>query len=79
MLREFGDVEAGVRELRAALAMARRTGQAEREADVLASLGATLVYAGRTTAGLSARASQILSSALRSTVTACRKSSSAAG
>ena len=54
VLREFGDVEAGVRELRAALTMARRTGQAEREADVLASLGATLVYAGRTTAGLSA-------------------------
>jgi tetratricopeptide (TPR) repeat protein len=53
VLREFGDVEAGVRELRAALAMARRTGQAEREADVLASLGATLVYAGRTAAGLS--------------------------
>jgi tetratricopeptide (TPR) repeat protein len=54
VLREFGDVEAGVRELRAALRMARRTGQAEREADVLATLGATLVFAGRTTAGLSA-------------------------
>jgi len=54
VLREIGDVEAGVRELRAALRMARRTGQAEREADVLATLGVALVYAGRTTAGLSA-------------------------
>jgi tetratricopeptide (TPR) repeat protein len=54
VLREFGDVEAGVRELRAALRMARRTGQAEREADVLATLGVALVYAGRTTAGLDA-------------------------
>jgi tetratricopeptide (TPR) repeat protein len=52
VLREFGDVEAGVRELRAALRMARRTGLAEREADVLATLGVALVYAGRTTAGL---------------------------
>jgi tetratricopeptide (TPR) repeat protein len=54
VLREIGDVDAGVRELRAALRMARRTGQAEREADVLATLGVALVYAGRTTAGLSA-------------------------
>ena len=54
VLREFGDVEAGVRELRAALRMARRTGQADREADVLATLGAALVFAGRTTAGLAA-------------------------
>jgi tetratricopeptide (TPR) repeat protein len=54
VLREFGDVEAGVRELRAALLMARRTGQAEREADVLATLGVALVYVGRTTAGLTA-------------------------
>jgi tetratricopeptide (TPR) repeat protein len=54
VLREFGDVEAGVRELRAALRMARRTGLTEREADVLATLGATLVYAGRTSAGLEA-------------------------
>jgi tetratricopeptide (TPR) repeat protein len=54
VLREFGDIEAGVSELRAALRMARRTSQAEREADVLATLGVALVYAGRTTAGLSA-------------------------
>jgi tetratricopeptide (TPR) repeat protein len=52
VLREFGDVEAGVRELRAALRQARQSGQAQREADVLATLGVALVYAGRTAAGL---------------------------
>ena len=54
VLREFGDVEAGVRELRVALRLARRTGSADREADVLAALGVALVYAGRTAAGLAA-------------------------
>jgi tetratricopeptide (TPR) repeat protein len=54
VLREFGDTEAGVRELRAALRLARRTGSAEREADVLSSLGIALVYTGRTAAGLAA-------------------------
>jgi tetratricopeptide (TPR) repeat protein len=57
VLREFGDVEAAVRELREAMRLARRTGPAEREArraDVLASLGVALVYANRTTAGLAA-------------------------
>jgi tetratricopeptide (TPR) repeat protein len=54
VLRDFGDVEAGIRESRAALRLARRTGSAEREADVLASLGLALVYAGRTVAGLTA-------------------------
>ena len=54
VLRDFGDAEAGVRESRAALRLARRTGSAEREADVLASLGLALVYAGRTAAGLAA-------------------------
>jgi CHAT domain-containing protein len=53
-LREFGDVDAGVRELRAALRLAHRTGSTDREADVLASLGVALVYAGRTTDGLAA-------------------------
>jgi tetratricopeptide (TPR) repeat protein len=52
--RDFGDVQAGVRELRQALRQARRTGSAEREADVLASLGVALVFAGRTAAGLAA-------------------------
>ena len=54
VLREFGDVEAGVREAQAALRLARRTGSAEREVDVLASLGLALVHAGRTAAGLTA-------------------------
>jgi tetratricopeptide (TPR) repeat protein len=54
VLRDVGDVEAGVRELRAALWLARRTGSQDREADVLAALGAALVYAGRTTDGLAA-------------------------
>ncbi|MGD0608035.1 MAG: CHAT domain-containing protein [Streptosporangiaceae bacterium] len=54
VLREFGDVEAGVRELRAALRLARRISSAEREADVLATLGVALIYAGKTTAGLAA-------------------------
>jgi tetratricopeptide (TPR) repeat protein len=52
VLREVGDVEAGVRELRSALRFARRTGSPERECDVLGSLGVGLVYAGRTAAGL---------------------------
>jgi len=54
VLREYGDADAGVRELRSALRLARRTGSAEREADVLGSLGVALVYAGRTADGLTA-------------------------
>src|ERR1700735_4496312 len=53
VLRDFGDVRAGVRELRAALRLAGRLGVA-READVLASLGIALVHAGRTADGLAA-------------------------
>jgi len=52
VLREVGDVEAGTRELRRALRLARRTGLPEREAWVLGSLGVGLVYAGRTAGGL---------------------------
>ena len=54
VLRDCGDVEAGVRELRQALRQARRTGSAERETDVLAGLGVALFFAGRTAAGLAA-------------------------
>ncbi len=54
VLRDLGDTEPAVRESRAALRLARRTGSAEREADVLSSLGIALVYAGRTVAGLAA-------------------------
>ena len=52
VLREFGDVKASVRELRRALHCARQACSAEREVDVLASLGVALVYAGRTADGL---------------------------
>jgi tetratricopeptide (TPR) repeat protein len=53
VLRDIGDVRAGVRELRAALRLARRLG-VQREADVLGSLGIALVHAGRTADGLAA-------------------------
>ena len=52
VMREFGDVAASVRELRGALRLARQSGSAEREVDVLGSLGVGLVYAGQTAAGL---------------------------
>jgi tetratricopeptide (TPR) repeat protein/CHAT domain-containing protein len=52
VLRDIGDVGAGIRELRRALRLARRIGSAEREADVLGSLGAALVISGRTAQGL---------------------------
>ena len=52
VLREFGDVGAAVHELRRALRCARQACSAEREIDVLASLGVALVYAGRTANGL---------------------------
>ncbi len=52
VLRDVGDVNAGVRELRDALRLARHTGSAERESDVLAALGVALAYAGRTSAAL---------------------------
>ena len=54
VLRDTGDINAGVRELRCALRTARLTGSAEREADVLGSLGTALVHAGRTKPGLAA-------------------------
>jgi tetratricopeptide (TPR) repeat protein len=53
-LRELGDVRSALRELRAALRLARSSGSREREADVLASLGATLARAGRGRQGLAA-------------------------
>jgi tetratricopeptide (TPR) repeat protein len=52
VLRDTGDVGEGIRELRQALRLARRIGSAEREADVLGSLGAALVTSGRTAEGL---------------------------
>ena len=66
VLRDIGDVGAGIRELRHALRLARRIGSAEREADVLASLGAALVISGRTAEGFTAfdRAIELSSGAL---------------
>ncbi len=52
VVREFGDVQAAVGELREALRLARRTGSAEREIDVLAALAVGLVFVGKTAAGL---------------------------
>jgi tetratricopeptide (TPR) repeat protein len=70
VMREVGDVEAGVRKLRSALRLARQTGSPEREADVLGSLGVGLVYAGRTRAGLASfdRAIQLSSGASKGRV-----------
>jgi tetratricopeptide (TPR) repeat protein len=66
VLRDLGDLGEGIAELRTALRLARRTGSAEREADVLSSLGVALVHAARTTAGLAAldRATQLSSGTL---------------
>jgi tetratricopeptide (TPR) repeat protein len=54
VLRDIGDIGAGLRELRAALRGASRAGSPEREADVLATLGLTLAYARRTPDALAA-------------------------
>ncbi|NUS59089.1 MAG: CHAT domain-containing protein, partial [Streptomycetaceae bacterium] len=51
-LRQLGDVPTAVRELRTALRLAEQSGRSEREADVLATLGATLGRAGRSREGL---------------------------
>jgi tetratricopeptide (TPR) repeat protein len=59
VLREFGDIEAAVGELRSALQLARRSGSLEREADVLGTLGVALVFAGRTTSGRKALDSHV--------------------
>jgi tetratricopeptide (TPR) repeat protein len=54
VLRDLGDTQAAVRHARVSLRLARRAGPAEREADVLSSLGIALAYAGRTAASLAA-------------------------
>jgi tetratricopeptide (TPR) repeat protein len=63
VLREFGDSDAAVREMRTALRLARRDGSADREADVLASLGSALTFAGRTRASRNALNQAVLKSA----------------
>lgn len=52
-LRESGDMQRAVPELRAALRFAERSADRDRTADVRATLGLTLVTAGRTHEGLS--------------------------
>jgi tetratricopeptide (TPR) repeat protein len=52
--REFGDLDAATAELSAAVRLARASGSAEREADVLATLGVTLTYRGHSRRGLAA-------------------------
>jgi tetratricopeptide (TPR) repeat protein len=54
VLRDTGDIRAAVRELRTALSLAQRTGSAERQADVLGTLGVALVQAGHTAKGFEA-------------------------
>jgi len=54
VLRDFGNLSVAIRELRAAARLARAAGSRAREADVLASLGTALVFAGRTRSGLAA-------------------------
>ncbi|MEV0590784.1 CHAT domain-containing protein [Nonomuraea cavernae] len=52
--REFGDLDAAIRELRQAVRLARRAGSPDRESDVLATLGIALLHRGRTRRGLAA-------------------------
>ncbi|MFE9775332.1 CHAT domain-containing protein [Streptomyces sp. NPDC005931] len=52
--RDFGDLRLALRHLRRARDCAARADSAEREADVLATLGVALVHAGRTRQGLEA-------------------------
>jgi tetratricopeptide (TPR) repeat protein len=70
VLRDNGDIDAGVRELRTALRLARQADAPDRETDVLGSLGMALVYAGRTTSGLAAfeRAVQMSNGVLKGRV-----------
>lgn len=54
VLRDFGDLQAAISELRAALRLARTASSGPRQADVLATLGAALIQAGRSASGLAA-------------------------
>lgn len=62
VLRDTGDTQAALVELRKALRAATKARSAEREADVLASLGVALVHANRTSAGLAALDQAVASS-----------------
>ncbi len=52
-LRELGHMQEGLAELRHALRSARASGQAQRQADVQATLGLTMILAGSTARGMS--------------------------
>nr|WP_206439134.1 CHAT domain-containing protein [Streptomyces scabichelini] len=52
--RDFGDLRIALPHLRRARDLAARAGSADREADVLGTLGVALVHAGRTRQGLAA-------------------------
>jgi hypothetical protein len=54
VLREWGDLDAGIAELRTALGLARTARSADRQADVLAALGMAWIYQGRSGRGLAA-------------------------
>ena len=54
VLREYGDIDAAVHELRIARQLARRAGSSALEADVLGTLGVALIFAGRTISGRNA-------------------------
>src|SRR5258708_514056 len=54
VLRDFGDTGAAIAELRVAVRLARATGSPGRQADVLATLGATLLQGGHSLRGLAA-------------------------
>ena len=52
VLRDRGDLSGAIGELRKGVRLARASGKSEREADVQASLGATLAWTGRSKQGL---------------------------
>lgn len=54
VLREYGDIDAALHELRIARRLARRTGSTNREADVLGTFGVALIFAGRSVSGRNA-------------------------
>jgi len=60
VLRDFGDIDQAIEELKAAHRFARKAGDPDRASDILASLGAAWVLAGQTRRGLS-----LLDTALR--------------
>lgn len=54
VLRDYGDIDAAIRELRTALRLSRSAGSSDREAEVLATLGNALIHRGQSERGLAA-------------------------